>query len=170
MELLDRLKAGRDALGSVQLNGVTLGLRILVEKDYHAANFAAVEYFDKNEVDLTLATADTFEAEKTVQLLALAVVDPETRKPVFSSVDEVREVLMRHDKDHLAEQYLEFERKFSPSGRNLTEEEFVSLLEEVKKNPETPRLSDLSGAWLRRLAATLAGQLQSLQRENGSSS
>jgi len=170
MDLLERLKAGRDALAPVTINGVEIGLRILTERDYQVAHMAADAMLNKHDTEFSLATADAFETEKTVQLIALAAVDPQTRKPVFPDANAAREVLMREDKDIIAEKYLEHERQFSPSGRTLSEAEFAELVEEVKKNPVTPRLSALSGDMLRRLITTLASQLSSLPMDSGSSS
>jgi len=158
MDLLTKLKAGRDILGSVEVNGVTLGIRILTEEDYQVAGLAADALLLKHNTELNMGTSEVFEQEKSIQLLTAALVDPETKKPVFASASQARETLTRDDKEYLSEKYLEHERTFSPSGRNLTEEEFVELLEEVKKNPSTPRLNALSGEWLRRLITSLVSQ------------
>jgi hypothetical protein len=170
MDLLTRLKAGRDAIDTVEVNGVQLGLRVLVEQDYTDAALAADALLLTHDTELSLATSDTFEAEKTVQLIARMVVDPATKARVFPNADVARETLMRHDKDKIVEKYLDHERRFSPSFRTVSEEEFSALLEEVKKNPETPRLKDLSGDLLRRLTTSLASQLSSLQTASGSTS
>jgi hypothetical protein len=157
-DILTRLKAGRDALGSVTVNGVDLGLRLLTDQDYQLAGLAADSLLVQNDTELTLSNSDVFEAEKSLQLIALAVVDPKTKKPVFATPDEARGTFTRDDKKLIIEKYLEHERKFSPSGLNLTEAEFAEVLGEVKKNPQTPRLNDLSGDSLRRLIATLVSQ------------
>jgi hypothetical protein len=156
MELLARLKAGRDALGSVTVNGVDLGLRILTEQDYQDAALAADALLARHDAELTVATADTFEAEKSLVLVSRMLVDPVTRKPVFATADQARAMFMRADKQLIMEKYLEHERKFSPSAANMNEAEFAALLEEVKKNPGTPQLNDLSGDLLKRLISSLA--------------
>lgn len=156
MDLLARLKAGRDALASVEINGVALGLRVLTEQDYQTAALAADALLREHDTELSLATSEAFEAEKSVQLIALMVIDPQTKLPVFANADAARAMLTRSDKEIISEAYLEHEKQFSPSGRNLDEEEFAALLAEVKKNPVTPRLNALSGAGLRRLITILA--------------
>jgi hypothetical protein len=158
MSLLAKLKAGRDVLGSVTINGVDLGLRILVDQDYQTAGLAADALLLKHDTEMSLATADIYESEKSIQLIALAVVDPKTRKPVFANPDEARETLTRDEKKYIIEKYLEHEGAFSPSAMSLSDADFADLIEEVKKNPETPRLNDLSGDLLRRLIASLVGQ------------
>lgn len=158
MDLLEKLKAGRDALATVTVNGVEIGLRILTEQDYQTAALAADALLRQHDTELSLATSEAFEAEKSIQLIALMVTDPKTRKPVFADADAARATLTRSDKEIISEAYLEHERMFSPSGRTLTDEEFGALIEEVKKNPATPRLNALSGDMLRRLITSLASQ------------
>lgn len=156
MDLLEKLKAGRDAISTVRVNGVEIGLRILTEQDYQTAGLAADALLRTNGTELSMATADLFEAEKSIQLIALMVVDPATKKPVFVNADEARKVFTREDKEVISEAYIDHERSFSPSGRTMTDADFEALLEEVKKNPATPRLNDLSGAGLKRLITSLA--------------
>lgn len=156
MNLLDRLKAGRQALRPVKINGVALALRVLTEGDYQLAGLAANSMLLAEGVELGIATADVFEAEKTLQLIALMLVDPATREPVFTSVDQAREVLLRQDKEYLSGEYLEHEKTFSPNGGNMSEAEFAALVDEVKKNPVTTTLNGLSGDQLRRLITSLA--------------
>lgn len=170
MDLLERLKAGRDALATVKVNDVEIGLRVLTEQDYQIAHMAADAMLLSHGTEFSLSTSDAFETEKTIQLIALAAVDPITRKQVFPGADAARSILMREDKDIIAEKYLEHERTFSPSGRTLTEAEMEQLVEEVKKNPVTLRLRDLSGDSLRKLITSLAGQLSSLPKDSGSTS
>jgi hypothetical protein len=170
MELLERLKAGRDAIARVTVNGVEIGLRILNEQDYQLAHMAADALLLKHGTEFSLSTADAFEAEKAIQLIALSAVDPETGKRLFANAELARQTLLREDKDIISEKYLEHERSFSPSGRNLTEAEFEVLIEEVKKNPATPRLSALSTDSLRRLITSLASQLSSSPTDSGSTS
>lgn len=170
MDLLAKLKLGRDALGNVTVNNVKIGLRVLTDQDYQIAHMAADKMLADHDTEFSLSTAEAFEVEKSVQLIFLAAVDLETRKPVFASVDECRATLMREDREIISEEYLKHEQSFSPSERNLTDAQFAALLQDVKKNPASPRLSALSGATLIRLITTLASQLLTLQKDNGSSS
>lgn len=170
LPLIERLKLGRDATASVTVNGVELALRVLTEQDHQIAAMAADAMLIKHETELTMSTADAFEAEKALQLITLATLDPEKKTQAFKDADEARSILIRADRDLISEKYLDHERTFSPSGRNLTEAEFEGLLEEVKKNPATPRLIALSGDGLRKLIVSLADQLSISQKASGSSS
>lgn len=156
MDFLTKLKAGRDALRTVKVNDVSLSLRILNDHDYQIAGLAADALLREHGTELSVATADIFESEKSIQLIALMVIDPITKAKMFLSADEARNALTRDDKNIITEAYLEHEREFSPSDRTLNEKEFEALVDEVKKNPETPRLNDLNGASLKRLITSLA--------------
>lgn len=155
MDLLKKLKAGRDAIATVEINGVTLGLRILTDQDYQTAGLAADALLIKHDTELSLSNSELFEAEKSLQLIALAVVDPTTKAQVFPNADTARSTLTRDDKKLITEKYLEHERQFSPSARTMDDAALAGLIEEVKKNPETPRLNDLSGDGLRKLIVSL---------------
>ncbi|RZI43701.1 hypothetical protein EGT07_08000 [Herbaspirillum sp. HC18] len=159
MDLLQKLKSSRDAIGTVEINGVTLGLRILTDQDYQTAGLAADALLLKHDTELSLSNSEVFEAEKSLQLIALAVVDPVTKAQVFPNADVARATLTRDDKKLITEKYLEHERQFSPSMRTMDDEELTGLIEEVKKNPETPRLKGLSGDGLRKLISSLVSRL-----------
>lgn len=156
-ELLDRLKAGKAARAVVKLNGVELALRVLSEQDYMEAGVAAESAMKAAKIDLSMSTADLFEAEKSSQLLLLALMEP-SGEPLAYSASSLRNALSREESAYLVEQYLAHEKSFSPSERNMPEKEFQLLLDEVKKTPETRRLNDLSIATLKRLITALVCQ------------
>lgn len=161
-DILSKLKAGRAAVRRVTLprkdgQGVELGLRILTEGDYLGAGVAAIETLRGcGHEDVNVANAELFEAAKALELLARALVEPDSGKPLAEDAVQLREALARADKAYLIEQYLEHEREYSPGEANMSAEDFAQLLEEVKKNPATPRLSDSSSATLKRLVQSLA--------------
>jgi hypothetical protein len=161
-DLLMKLKAGRAAQRRATLprkdgDGVELGLRILTEADYMAAGLAAIETLRAaGHEEVGVANAELFEQAKVTELLARALVDPATGLPVVDNAEDLRGALARADKVFLIEQYLEHEREYSPSEANMSAEDFAQLLDDVKKNPATPRLSDSSTATLKRLVQSLA--------------
>ena len=134
-------------------------MRILTERDYQDAGWAANALLDEFKTELKTSNADLFESEKATQLLLRFIVDPDTKKPVFSSAEEVLATLTRADRNFIGTAYFDFEKEHSPSERTMSEREFDALLEEIKKKPGTPRLSGLSGAMLKRLVSSLAAQL-----------
>lgn len=154
-DLLSRLKAGRSAIASVKIGEVEFGLRVLTEQDYLSAGIAANTEMKLLGIELTVATADLFEDEKASQLLQRALVDPASGSPVASSARTLREALTRSERGYLVDAYLEHEKTFSPSERTMSALGFAELLEEVKKNPATTRLNDLSSDMLRKLIASL---------------
>lgn len=156
--LLERLKAGKSAIAHVTVGGVPFGLRVLSEQDYVDAGFAVEAAMKAAGVELSVSSADLFEAEKSGQLLARALVDLETGIPVAADPCALRSVLSRDEMAYLIERYLDHEKTISPSERNLSEDALVELLEEVKKTPQTPRLNDSSSATLKRLITILVSQ------------
>lgn len=155
-DLLSRLKAGRSAIGSVKIGDVEFGLRVLTEQDYLEAQIATEVAMNEAGLELGISTAEAFESEKASQLLVRALVDQDTGKPVSASAKVLRSSISRDEKSQLIEAYLEHEKKFSPSERTMDEAGFSALLDEVKKNPLTPRLNDSSSAMLKRLITALA--------------
>lgn len=152
--LLEKLKYASEARHSVTLGDAGLTLRLLSEKDYAAAGLAAHQAF--SGVELTPTSAELYERHLANLLLALAVLDPETGKPVFESADRLAEVLTREQKAFLLDEYLAFERDYSPA--RMSDDVFNALLDEVKKTPRTALLNASSTATLKRLVQCLAGR------------
>ena len=132
-DLLKRLRAGREALAPVEVAGVSLGLRLLNEQDYQDAGLAVESTMRAAGVELNMASAELFEREKSSQLLARSLVEPASGKPVASTAQELRQALSREDVEWLATRYLDHEKRHSP--KELDDEAFAALLEEVKKMP-----------------------------------
>lgn len=157
MSLLEKLKSGSTATKSVTVEGVEFGFRLLSENDYLEAGLAVIDLFKGRKVeDVTLASADLFEAEKANQLLLRALIDPASKQPVADSPLQLRNALSREQKAFLIDQYLEFEKEFSPmAGKNMSDEDFAQLFDTLKKTPETVNLSALNSATLTRLITAL---------------
>ncbi|WP_295756011.1 hypothetical protein [Undibacterium sp.] len=155
-DLLARLKAGQSAIGCVHLGELEFGLRLLTEQDYMDASFAVDAAMKAANIELSMATSELFESEKSSQLLLRALVDVDANKPVASNAKQLREAISRDQKNLLIEAYLSHEKAYSPSERNMSDEDFAELIEEVKKNPTTPLLNDSSTVTLKRLITTLA--------------
>lgn len=158
-DLLKKLQSSHAALATVELGGVKLGLRILTEHDYQQAGLAALEVLEAaSREDVNVATSELLESERSLQLIALAVVDPANRQPIFDSADTARSSLTRAQKSLLIEAYLEHEREYSPRPENLSEAEFNELLDSLKKSAVKPSLNGLNGATLKKLVLSLAEQ------------
>lgn len=157
-DLLAKLKAGKSATKTVSLRGVELGFQLLSENDYLEAGLAAIDFFKSRKIDdVNMANAELFEGEKSTQLLLRALVLPGSNDPVAESPLQLRKSLNREDKDWLIDQYLEFEKEHSPmAGHNMSADEFTTLLDTLKKTPETVNLSALNSETLRRLVTALA--------------
>lgn len=160
-DLLARLKAGRAAVARVRVGEVELGLRVLTEQDYLDAQIATVQVMQAVGIDLSMASSEAYESEKASQLLARALVDPDSGQPLAPSAHKLRAALTRDEKELLIVAYMAHEKRFSPSERTLGEEEFTALLAEVKKNASTTDLSASSTDTLKRLITALASLLAS---------
>ncbi|MFA5826285.1 MAG: hypothetical protein WC825_09980 [Gallionellaceae bacterium] len=155
-DLLDRLKAGKAAIGKVSLHGIQFGMRILSEQDYLSAGLAVEAAMKAAGIEFSTSSVELFEMEKSGQLLVRFLVDPVSGQPVAEDAESLRDSLSREEVAHLIEKYLEHERTVSPSERNMPEGELLKLFEAVKKTPETPLLNGLSSVTLRRLITILA--------------
>lgn len=157
MDLLEKLKSGQSATKTITLDGIELGFRLLSENDYLEAGLAVIELFKARKIeDVTLANAELFEAEKANQLLLRALVVPGTGEPVADSPLALRNCLGRTQKAWLIDEYLAFEKDYSPmAGRNMADSEFETLLDTLKKTPETVNLSALNSETLTRLITAL---------------
>lgn len=158
MDILAKLKASRTTVKPVKLGDIALGLRILTERDYQEAGWAANELLAAHEAELSAANADLFESQKATHLIARFVVDPVTRAPVFASADMVLDLLSRAERNLLGDAYYDFEKEFSPSERTMSDADLTALLEDVKKKPDPTVLNDLSGALLKKLIISLAAR------------
>lgn len=159
MSTLEKLKAGKSHIKVIPLGGVSLGMRLLTERDYQEAGWAAVDLLEDHKAELNPANADLFDSEKATQLIQRFVVEPISQEPVFPDAESVLDTLTRAERNHLADQYFDFEKEYSPSERTMTEAEFTALLEDVKKKPDPTVLNDFSGALLKRLVLSLVDQL-----------
>lgn len=157
-DILDKLKAGRTVTKPFKLGAVGLAMRILTERDYQEAGWAANELLDDRKTELKASNADLFESEKATHLIQRFVIDPATKEPVFASADEVLDTLSRDERNAIGAAYYDFEREYSPSERTMSEADFTALLEDVKKKPDMTSLNGLSGALLKRLMLSLAAQ------------
>jgi hypothetical protein len=154
-DLLARLKAGRAAVGQVTVGDVMFGLRLLTEQDYLTAQIATEAAMKEAGLELSVSTAEAFEAEKASQLLVRALIDPASGRPVADTAKALREAICRDQKASLIDAYLAHEKAYAPSERTLSEDEFTALLDEVKKNPKMTLSSDLSSDTLKRLITVL---------------
>lgn len=154
--LLARLKTSGTAICSVQMKDVTLGLRILSDRDYLEADLAVLAFMKQQGVAFSAESADTFENEKSTQLLLRALVDPVSGDRLARDITDMREAISREQKAYLIEQYLEHEKQCAPKEESMPEEEFAALLEEVKKKPGQTVLSGLNTVTLKKLILSLA--------------
>ncbi|MBN2427106.1 MAG: hypothetical protein JXK94_02090 [Deltaproteobacteria bacterium] len=172
MSLLERLKAGIKNTKNIPFPGTDqeVTLRVLSNAELQEAHFAAERHFKKAEIEPGMTTIDAYEDEKTTQILFRALRDPEEpANGIASSASEFRGLLNRQEKDALVDEYTAFEMECSPRTEDMTEQEIGSLIEDVKKNPQTlGSVSNITTA--RKLIAFLVSRLPPSQKDSGSSS
>ncbi|OFJ46395.1 hypothetical protein BA896_021815 [Janthinobacterium lividum] len=118
MDILAKLKAGRTTIKTFKLGDITLGLRILTERDHQEAGWAANKLLDEYKTELKVSNADLFESEKATQLIQRFLVDPVTRAPIFAAAEDVLDTLSRDERNAVGSAYYDFERSTRlPSGR-----------------------------------------------------
>lgn len=166
MDILAKLSSSASTRRTVAICGVTLSLRILTERDYAECGFAAHEKFDDQEI--SASNVDLFEAEKSNQLLARALLDPATGRPVFKDAAHLAEILIRPVRQELIGEYLDFEQEFSPA--NISDAELSALIDEVKKKPAMIHSLGLGSSLLKKLVHILVEQPATSPLENGSMS
>lgn len=152
MSLLEKLKAGKRNLRIIRFPGTEhdVALRVLSNAELQDALFATEDLFRKKNIVIGSTTIEAYEDEHTTQILYRALRDPrDPEKPFAESVDELRSLLTREEKDLLVARYNDFEKEVSPAPDMLTEEEMDGLLDEIKKKPEAG--NGLSFSTLKRL-------------------
>lgn len=102
-----------------------------------------------------------------MELLRLACYEWDTEMRFFKSIDEVW-MLSFDESEALFNLYWKTQERFAPINQVKTEEDFMELIEEVKK--KWVGGSSLSSYTIERLLHTLIAKLEKLQNDNGSSS
>lgn len=169
-DILSQLKASGTLLRTVVIDGVAVGLRILNDQDYLDADLAMLAFMKKMNVAFATESSETYEHEKSTQLLFRALVDPDSGARIATNANEIRDAISRDQKAYLISEYLEHERQCAPREETMPEEEFSALFESVKKKPEMMSLNGLSTVTLKRLILSLASQPANSPRESGSTS
>lgn len=172
MSLIAKLKAGIDNIKITTWPGTdnAIGIRVLTQAENQAAEFATELLFKAKGIDFTAATVDAYQSEQNTQILARAIVDPETKKPMFKSADELRGLIGHPDvKADLIEKYNAWQAECSPSIAEMTEEQYEHLFGEVKKNGPSC-LNGLSSRTLSGLITYLAERQTKLQKVSGRTS
>jgi hypothetical protein len=168
--LLSLLKKGVNARTVTKWPGTdyAIELRVLSDQDKQEAAMAVATLYQNAGIKVGLENVDDYEAERTVQILMRAVLDPATHQPLTNDITEFRRLLTSDVAAQLLAEQAEWQRKCSPSPYEMKPEEFDALLLAVKKNAETTLGSVTSIATLKRLVKSLAALPPSLPMASGS--
>jgi len=158
VDRFEKLKLGTRNMKTIKYPGSDedVTMRILSNAEIQEAVFATERHFLAADVVANTMTLDSYEDERTTQMLVRALRDPEDpKKPFAPSADELRRQLTREVKDILATEYAAFEQECSPALEKMTGDELEALWEEIKKKPQT-QLNSLSFGTRTRLLLYLA--------------
>lgn len=172
MGLLEKIKAGKRNIKTIAFPGTDreICLQVLTNHETQEAVFATENYFKRVQIEITATTLDAYEDERVTQILFRALKDPEDIKnSITKDADELRRLLTKEDKELLLQLYTEYERECSPNFTQMSDNEFETLWEDLKKNPIM--LSSVSNiGMLKRLLLYLASAPETSQKGNGSTS
>ncbi len=172
MSLIEKLKAGNRNIKTIKFPGTEseICLKILSNAEIQEAVFASERRFKVEDIVVASSTLDAYEDERTTQILFRALRDPaDSKKPFAGTVDELRKLLTKAEKDALVGEYEAFEQECAPQIAKMTNEQFDELWEALKKNPETTS-NFLSSGVQKRLLLYLASRQQTSPTGNGSTS
>lgn len=97
---------------------------------------AAGKRFRKLEIDITVLTADDFNIELHIQSLARAMrdpEDPERKRLLFGSADELRAAVTADERILLVDEYLEAQAACNPQPDSIPDELFKQIEGAIKK-------------------------------------
>jgi hypothetical protein len=171
-DLLATLKAGKLNCCEINFPGTDKKVRLVVlsTQDTLDASLAADRLFAQEKIVPAFHNINTFENEKTTQMLFRALRDPETGDPVTQNISEFRRMLTNEERNALIEEYNVLAERCNPSPIEMPADEFDALIENVKKNPLETIGNISSLQTLKRLSLFLAEGLANLQKDNGSTS
>lgn len=170
MSLIDKLKAGTNNIKVTTWPGTKepIGIRVLTEAEMQSAEFETELLFKSRGIEFSSATVDTYQCERNTQTLARAIMDPDTKSPMFKNADELRALISHPDvKAVLANEYNAWQNDCSPAVEETTEEQYNALFEAVKKNGSSS-LKNSSSTTLRGLITYLAERQMKLRPVSGS--
>jgi hypothetical protein len=90
--------------------GKEVGILKMTCAELQQARFAAIEHFDKKNVELTVFSAQALDAEEMTQQCFLFLLDPDSKNPewrIFSSADEARKLLTNDERYYFCGKYNE---------------------------------------------------------------
>jgi hypothetical protein len=170
--LLSKIKNGSNNFVDVLFPGTSTLIRIklLSNQDTLDATLAADKIFKASDVPVTFQNVNTYENEKTVQLLFRSCRNPDNGEPIAADVTEFRRLLSNEERSALIDEYNALAQECNPSPMEMDPAEFDALIAQVKKNIQETigNISNLQT--LRKLSRYLAEELLSLQKDNGPTS
>jgi hypothetical protein len=168
MNPLQAFRAGVDNRKQISLPGSekTAYLHILSCSQEQNAEMGAERQFIDAQVPISAHNIDSFEQEKTIRKLFIALRD-ENGVQFGTSAEEFKNAFTRFEIDLLVEEYNAFTCEVNPSLSNMSDDKFDALLETVKKNRENAIRNISNTETLKRLIISLVEELANLLKGSG---
>lgn len=147
---------------------VKIGLRLLSDYDIAESDASARAWAKSKELevgrDKERFDDREYSARYGAELVARALVNPETKQRMVGTALELSQIVTRDELDALALAVQDHQESLAPTPYNLTEAEMDRLVEAVKRpDPFRSRtLTTCAPSTLRRLSALLADRLVKL--------
>lgn len=137
--LIERMRGGKNEIRIVRWPGATdpdaqVALVPLSIAENDLALSAAYKRFAALGMEMTPYTADDFNSELGLQLLAIAIRDPgEPARRMFPDVNELRELVRSGERSALMTEYLSLQQEVDPDLSAIGEDQFGHMRDLVKK-------------------------------------
>ena len=147
--LLKKMKLGSENRKTIKFPGTDqdIVIKILSDLEKQEAAVAAYNYMKINDMPYdVLATSDIYEDELVSQCLWRACLNPENQYEKFATTVKEFKKITTDEKSYLTNVYNNFEQECSPVVEDMTEDQFKSLVEDLKKNVKSTlsNISDMS--------------------------
>jgi hypothetical protein len=157
--VIDRIKASGSGIREIAWPGkpeVKVGLRLLSASESRKAKVENQQEFKRDGIDVAVHNLADYRMQEAAHGLWRAIIDLETKKPVFGSAEQLREFCTDDEFAKLVAEYNAFSESEDPNIEDLSKEDFEALLSLLKKTPDRipSRVTSLRTAW--RLLRTLA--------------
>lgn len=171
-DLLKIIKAGTKNKTTINFPGTDkkVDLHLLSNQDTLDATVEADRLFRHLGLVVEFHNVNTYENERSIQLLFRALKNPENGLPVCPDIASFRQLVTNEERSLLIDEYNALVAECNPSPETMKHNEFDALVEGIKKNPEKTLGSCSNLKMLRGLCLYLVHRLPNLPKANGPTS
>lgn len=157
--VLERLRAGTDNRREFGWPGkpeVKVAVRLLSAKETRKARIDAQVEFKEAGLEIGVHNMSDFRAQEAAHGLSVALIEPQTGKSLFRSVEDLRSFCSDDELAALADVYNALCEECDPRVLEMSDDDAHALIELLKKTPDLihGKVQSLPVAWM--LLRTLA--------------